>query len=757
MHCSGLPILAIILTTSLTSLSVFAKEIHVSKSGDDKNDGSPTAPYKTISAAAAVAQPGDTITVHEGVYRERVNPPRGGESDSKRIVYQAALGEKVTITGAEEIKNWEYVKGDVWKVVLPNSFFGDFNPYGDLIRGDWFNPKERPHHTGAVYLDGNWLIEAAKLDEVMAPRGTVPSWLGSADPEYLLNVARWRPLDESKDTPWVEASKYTEKSGTQNAPCSEGGECIGFIQRGHWVKYKDVDFGAGAKSIEIRAASASRGGTIEIHADRPEGELLGSCAVPNTGDWQSWSSFKTTIKPVSGVKTICLVFRGAVQPNLSNTPLWFAEVDDKNTTIWAQFINVGPNSHNVEINVRQTVFYPENTGINYITLRGFNLCKAATNWAPPTAEQIGIVGTNWSKGWIIESNTVSHSVCSGIALGKHGDEFDNTSADTAEGYVKTIERAIQRGWSGDNIGHHTVRNNTIYACEQTGIVGSLGAVFSTITGNSIHDIHVRQLFTGAEMAGIKLHAAIDVEIRGNHISRTCRGIWLDWMNQGSRVTGNLFHDNISEDLFVEVDHGPFMVDNNVFLSPTTLLSLSQGGAYVHNLIGGAIHIIAYDARMTPYHKAHSTEIAGMHDNPCGDDRWYNNVFIQRADMTPYDTAKLPVWMSGNVYLKGAKPSKHEVEALALPDVDPGVQLVDKDDGTYLEFAVDPAWSSGKGCQVVNSELLGKAAISGAPYEQRDGSPFRLTEDFFGKERTTPTPTPGPFSISGGDEFSVKVW
>ena len=60
---------------------------------------------------------------------------------------------------------------------------------------------------------------------------------------------------------------------------------------------------------------------------------------------------------------------------------------------------------------------------------------AATPWAPPTAEQVGLIGTHWSKGWIIEDNVVSHSICSGIALGKYGDEFDNTSADTAEGYV----------------------------------------------------------------------------------------------------------------------------------------------------------------------------------------------------------------------------------------------------------------------------------------------------------------------------------
>ena len=100
--------------------------------------------------------------------------------------------------------------------------------------------------------------------------------------------------------------------------------------------------------------------------------------------------------------------------------------------------------------------------------------QAATPWAPPTAEQIGLIGTHWSKGWIIENNRISHSICSGIALGKYGDEWDNQSHNSATGYVDTIDRALKTGWSKENIGSHLVRGNTISHCEQAGIVGSLG-------------------------------------------------------------------------------------------------------------------------------------------------------------------------------------------------------------------------------------------------------------------------------------------
>ncbi|HSA97068.1 MAG TPA: right-handed parallel beta-helix repeat-containing protein, partial [Acidobacteriota bacterium] len=327
---------------------------------------------------------------------------------------------------------------------------------------------------------------------------------------------------------------------------------------------------------------------------------------------------------------------------------------------------------------------------------------------------------------------------------------------TAEGYVKTIERALARGWNKDTVGSHVVRDNVISDCEQAGIVGSMGAAFSTVTGNVIHDIHVRQLFTGAEMAGIKFHAAIDTVIAGNHIYRTVRGLWLDWMAQGTRVSGNLFHDNQAEDLFMEVDHGPFVVDNNIFLSARSVLNVSQGGAYVHNLMAGEIRVNEYDARETPFHKAHSTALAGMHDNPFGDDKYVNNIFVRRADLSVYDKAPLAVRMEGNVFLAGAKPSRRERGATVRPDLDPGLKISGGPGGFSLELAWDKALESGTR-RIVTTETLGRSAISGLPYERADGGPLRVGTDYFGKERNVKGPTPGPFEAPGAGPLKMKVW
>ncbi|RLC16567.1 MAG: hypothetical protein DRI24_08105 [Deltaproteobacteria bacterium] len=758
-------VLATALSLILVAAPAIAKEYHVSITGHDTNPGTEVEPFRTISAAALIAEPGDTVTVHAGVYRERINPPRGGSSDTKRIVYQAAKGEKAVLKGSEIVKGWKKLQNDTWQVRIPNSLFGQFNPFGDLIRGDWFWPKDRDHHTGAVYLDGHWLAEAAEKDEALAPFGN-PKQKG----EQTLFDVSWLQLANGGKR--IAADSFSAHSGIQTIDCDEGEKCVGRIEDGDWVQFNHVDFGKEAEQVALRVESLSIGGIIELRLDSPQGELLGTASVPAPGGRTSWTSSIADIKPVSGIKKLCLVFKDPKLP--VSDGLWFAEVNDENTTIWAQFKGVDPNTKDVEINVRQSVFYPQNPSINYITVRGFTLEQAATPWAPPTAEQIGLIGTHWSKGWVIEDNTIRYSISTCLTLGKHGDEFDNTSANSSKGYVETITRGFAAGWSKENIGSHMVRNNHISHCEQAGIVGSMGAVFSTITGNEIHDIHVRRLFTGAEMGGIKIHAPIDTLISNNHIYRAKnRGIWLDWMTQGARVTGNLLHDNGTEnikwsesweaiapggesDMFIEVNHGPILIDNNIFLSPYSVNNRSQGVVFAHNIFAGAFRIVAHDDRQTPFHKAHSTEIVDLHENPSGDNHYYNNIFVEHSDLGNYDTAQLPVTMEGNVYLNGASASKHEMAPLIQPMVDPALEIMERPDGWYLQVTFDKTWADLKG-PLVTSGTLGKAIIPDLPYEQPDGTPYRLDRDYFGNERNTGNPYPGPFIELKDRRQTIKVW
>ncbi len=624
----------IIFIMLLTTFVACEREYHVAKDGNDLNKGSISSPFLTIQHAANVAKPGDVITVHEGTYREEVSPFHGGLSDKRRITFQAAEGESVTITGAEIIKGWELVQGDVWSVVLPYTYFSNgFNPFANEIAGDWFTDLGRKHHTGCVYINDEWLMEAATKEDL---------FVGDDD----------------------------------------------------------------------------------------------------------------------------------------KMPLWYATVEQGETTIYAQFGRLDPNEECVEINVRQTVFYPKRTNVDYITLRGFNICKAAPNWAPPTAEQKGLVGTNWSKGWIIENNKITHSINVGLSLGKYGDEFDNTQDEynkqgmppTLSYYIASVERARERDWQKGNIGEHIVRNNEISYCEQAGIVGSMGASWSRIQHNHIHHIYTQRRYSGHEMAAIKFHAPIDMLLEGNRVHDTVLGIWLDWMTQGTRVSSNLFYNN-DTDMYIEVNHGPFVVDNNICMSNTSR-HLSQGGAYVHNLF--ACRWSTWEElRYTPYFEPHSTRKVADAQIIAGDDLFYNNIFVGNgkesieqvemwgADHRPYFSYGLEVYnhqpklpkTGGNIYLNGAKPSSGELGVVVADN--PMCRVIDKGDEVYLEWKLETMPKAQSANQLVTTELLGKTLVSNAYFENYDATPLIVDRDYFGAKRNAEDPAAGPFESIDSQE--IKIW
>ena len=496
---------------------------------------------------------------------------------------------------------------------------------------------------------------------------------------------------------------------------------------------------------------------------------------------------------------------------------WYVEQDEeKNETVfYVNFQGKNPNEETVEINVRENCFYPSKEGIGYITLSGFVVKQAATQWAPPTAYQEGMVGPHWSKGWIIEDCEISDSKCSGISLGKYLDP-DNNHYFTYK-YVKSptqmerdaVCRGQYHGWLKEKVGSHIIRRNNIHHCEQGGIIGRMGGVFSIIEDNHIHHINNMMELGGAEIAGIKMHAAIDVTMRRNHIHHCTMGIWCDWEAQGTRLSQNLLHDNqrppfasvlkggmMSQDIFVEVGHGPTLIDNNIMLSDASLRFATEGVALVHNLICGALTCVGGGTgpRYTPYHMPHRTEVMGFMTVLHGDDRFYNNIFVQKwpsddiitmhdsddgfdtenraagtwmfdeyptydewisqfdfskpADMAKLYGAhegKLPVWIEGNAYLGGAKPSKKDVNALisAVAREDVRVELVQKEDGYYLDTNVYELIEGFKN-RMIDSDVLGKAFEPEERFENPDGTAIRFDSDYFGTHRGVDV-IPGPFA------------
>ena len=219
------------------------------------------------------------------------------------------------------------------------------------------------------------------------------------------------------------------------------------------------------------------------------------------------------------------------------------------------------------------------------------------------------MGPNWAKGWVIEDCDIHDAKCSAVSLGKENSSGHNWAAERLDkpGYQYQLESvfgSLRVGWDKDLVGSHVVRRNHIHDCGQNGVVGHLGCVFSVIEDNHIHHIATKHEFYGYEIAGIKLHAPIDAVIEHNLIEECTLGIWLDWQAQGTRVTRNVMRAN-ARDLFVEVSHGPYVVDHNVLGSRVSIENLSQGGAYVSNLVLGVVANQPIIERPTPYHLPHA--------------------------------------------------------------------------------------------------------------------------------------------------------
>ncbi len=651
-----------------------------------EGNGSREMPFRRINDAAKVALPGDEVLVAPGVYREYVNPVHAG-TEEQRITYRSAEPKGAVITGAEEVTGWKKVRGTTWTARVNNGVFGAYNPYREMVCGDWyFAPTVR--HTGSVYLNDRAMYETTSLKECQA---------GKPD------------------------------------PCA-------------W--------------------------------DQEEAAYL-----------------------------------------------WYTEQDGDETVLYANFQGKDPNAEKVEIAVRRNVFMPDRNGIGYITVSGFVLTKAATTWAPPAAYQDGLIGPHWSRGWIIEDCEVSNSRCCGISLGKYRDPENDMYF-----YTKRVKSPTQmerdavcrgqyHGWLKEKVGGHIIRRCEVHHCEQTGIVGRMGGVFSTIEDCHIHHICNSQQLGGAETAGIKLHAAIDVTIRRNHIHNCIMGVWLDWEAQGARISQNLMHDNwrpegrehalgamFSTDIFIEVGHGPTLIDNNILMSPVSITIPSEGIACVHNLVLGGFSLInsgvdsvvngQREPRYTPYHIRHRTEVAGFMTILHGDDRIYNNIFVQAykpdpgkkptdsdhqtVGTAPFDIfptyeewaapfkegaepnmgnlalahfGHLPVWVDGNAYFNGATVYHKEKNNLVDTKGGVKVELAWKDGKPFLKTNL---YTRLKGIRdgIITSDILGCAFEPEERFENTDGTEIIFNRDYFGNPRGVET-IPGPFAAA--DDSKKVLW
>ncbi|MEG3635171.1 carbohydrate-binding protein [Micromonospora palythoicola] len=124
----------------------------------------------------------------------------------------------------------------------------------------------------------------------------------------------------------IQAESFNAQNGVIVEACSEGGQNIGALRNGDWVRFDNVEFGSGGpRDFVARVASgagAGVSGLVEVRVDSPTSAPIGSFAIANTGGWQSWRSVPGNVSGVTGRRTVYLTFTSG-QPNDFVNVNWF--------------------------------------------------------------------------------------------------------------------------------------------------------------------------------------------------------------------------------------------------------------------------------------------------------------------------------------------------------------------------------------------------------------------------------------------------
>ena len=226
---------------------------------------------------------------------------------------------------------------------------------------------------------------------------------------------------------------------------------------------------------------------------------------------------------------------------------------------------------------------------------------------------------------------------------------------------------------------------------------------------------------------------------------------------------------------------------------------------VHNLICGAFTCVGGGTgpRYTPYHMPHRTEVMGFMTILHGDDRFYNNIFVQKWPAKPFVTLRdssegtdqenrevgthvmddyitydewikmfdmdsetpdmvklapahdhsLPVWVDGNVYLNGAKAYKNEAHNLIDTEHAVHVDIEYRDGKPVLStnlYELLGDFSDG----MINSDILGCAFEPEERFENPDGTAITFDRDYFGEHRGVKV-LPGPFATA--EDAKHNLW
>jgi hypothetical protein len=176
--------------------------------GSNSNSGtSLSAPFLTIQQAATVAEPGDTVDIVAGTYREEVIPAHSGTATAP-ITYQAYNNGNVVVSGANLVSGWTQYSGNIYESSAMTWTMGgqDDQVYVD---GQLMNYARWPN-TSLNVSDPNWELTGANTTGTINPNGTITNVV--YDPNLTQPTGYWNGATihiESGETWIYEAATIT--------------------------------------------------------------------------------------------------------------------------------------------------------------------------------------------------------------------------------------------------------------------------------------------------------------------------------------------------------------------------------------------------------------------------------------------------------------------------------------------------------------------------------------------------------------------
>ncbi|TVR11749.1 MAG: right-handed parallel beta-helix repeat-containing protein [Planctomycetota bacterium] len=286
-------------------------------------------------------------------------------------------------------------------------------------------------------------------------------------------------------------------------------------------------------------------------------------------------------------------------------------VDDDGRSLLVHPIGgIHPDQARFELAVAPHLLCPQTVGLDYIRLSGIIFEHCANGFLRTGAAAVTTRGGGY---WIIEDCHFQQINSAGLEFGDHPFEHHDP-------------HPLNRGRKWHGQGHVVVCGNVFRECGTAGI-RCLGTSHARVLRNTVHDCGWQDAEYYYECAGIKLLLTRHTLVAHNRISNlvgAC-GIWLDWDNIGSRVTGNVITDIVSLQggIFIEASLHANRVDHNLIWGidgPGIFGGDSSSQIYDNNLIG---HTSA--EAMSLY--CHTDRSVNKQPVACVDNQVCRNLFV----------------------------------------------------------------------------------------------------------------------------------